>query len=87
MERPPAAESESVQPGIGSATDDAIIEGLQRQNLRWPLFFMSVFSPRFFVKVYVLGNLPTIFVSFSSMYSLLRFKMSATTASESISGS
>lgn len=53
---PPAAERESVHPGNGSLLALAIMAGLKTTHWRFPLFLLSDFSAKFFVKVYVFGN-------------------------------
>jgi len=56
--RPPAAETESVQPGKGWLKAEVIIDGLQIISLTFPLFYIKFFSDKFLVNVYVLGKTP-----------------------------
>jgi len=49
--KPPAAASESVQPGVGCKLELPIIEGRQITTFTLPLVLKSVFSARFLVNV------------------------------------
>lgn len=53
-----AAAFESSQPLQGSSIATPMIEGLIRTTGTSSLYFLMSLSPRFFVKVYVLGKVP-----------------------------